>query len=138
MTVYAEKSSSGQYELFKFQADDEYQRRYIQLYLENLKEDQLEEIDNYSGNLPEKVLQIEIPDYNKPNVVQKVVDEWQELQDEIQSLENEIEQTDREIDQMVYELYGLTDEEIEIVENAIWIMNCELWIRNFEFLGFGF
>ena len=119
MTIYAEKSSSGLYELFKFQVDDRYQRQFIKLYLENLTGEQLEEIDSFNGNLPEKVLQIEIPDYNKPNVVQKVVDEWQELQDEIQSLENEIEQTDREIDQMVYELYGLTDEEIGIVEESV-------------------
>jgi hypothetical protein len=119
LTVYAEKSSSGQYELFKFQVDDDYQRRYIQLYLENLTEEQLEKIDNYSGKLPEKILQIEIPDYNKHNVVRKVVNEWQLLQDEIESLESKIEQTDREIDEMVYELYGLTDEEIEIVEESV-------------------
>jgi len=119
LTVYADKSSSRQYELFKFQVDDRYQRRYIKLYLENMNEEQLEGINNNSGNLPEKVLQIEIPDYNKPNVVRKIVDEWQSLQDEIKSLENKIEQTDREIDEMVYELYGLTDEEIKIVEKSV-------------------
>jgi len=119
LTVYAEKSGYGQYELFKFQADDRYQRQYIKLYLENLTEEQLDEINNYSGKLPEKILQIEIPDYNKPNVVHKVVNEWQSLQDEIQSLQSKIEQTDREIDQMVYELYGLTDDEIEIVEESV-------------------
>jgi len=105
--------------LFKFQVDGRYQRQYIKLYLENLTGEQLEKIDNFSGNLIEKVLQIEIPDYNKPNVVRKVVDEWQALQDEIEALETKIERTDQEIDQMVHELYGLTDEEIEIVEESV-------------------
>ena len=65
-----------------------------------------------------KVLQIEIPDYDKDQVVRKVVKEWKDLQQEIENLEDKIEETDSEIDQMVYELYDLDDDEIEIVEGG--------------------
>src|SRR6056297_353100 len=117
VTIYSEKSSSGKYELLKYEENNEYKRRYIKYYLENLTEDQLEKTDSFSGNLLEKVLQIEIPDYNKDQVVRKVVNEWENLQQEIKGLENEIEKTDNEIDQMVYDLYNLTEEEINIIEN---------------------
>ena len=119
LTLYAEKSSSGQYELMKFQVDDKYQRQYIKLYLENFTEEQLEAANEFSGSLPKKILQIEIPDYNKYNVVRKAVNEWNKLQNKIKDLENKIEKTDNEIDQMVYDLYDLTDEEIEIVESSL-------------------
>lgn len=89
-------------------------------YLENLTEEQLEEInEKHSGNLLKKVLQIEIPDYDKDQVVRKVVKEWDNLQKEISNLENEIVKTDNEIDRMVYDLYGLTNDEIEIVEGSV-------------------
>ena len=74
ITLYSKKSSSGKYELLKFEENDEYKRQFLKYYLENLTENQLEEInDNYSGNLLKKVLQIKIPDYNKKQVVRKVV-----------------------------------------------------------------
>ena len=120
MTLYSEKSTSGKYELLKYEEDNEYKRRFIKYYLENLTEDQLEETnDKYSGNLLEKVLQIEIPDYDKDHVVKKVVKEWESLQEEIKDLEKGIEQIDNEIDQMVYDLYDLTEEEIKIVEESL-------------------
>ncbi len=119
LTLYSDKSGSGKYELMKFEVEDEYKRQYLKLYLENLTEDQLEVINNYEGGLVKKVLQIEIPDYNKDNVVKKVVNEWDKLQNEIMELKEEIEKTDKEIDQMVYDLYELTDEEIKIVEKTI-------------------
>ena len=119
ITLYADKSSSGKYELMKFQVNNKYQRQYIKLYLENFTEEQLEAANEFSGSLPKKILQIEIPDYNKYNVVRKVVNEWNKLQNEITELEDKIEKTDNEIDQMVYDLYDLTDEEIEIVENSL-------------------
>ncbi|MBY9013544.1 MAG: N-6 DNA methylase, partial [Candidatus Lokiarchaeota archaeon] len=119
ITLYSEKSSSGKYELIKFEENDKYKRRYLKLYLENLIEGQLEKIDGYSGNILEKVLKIEIPDYNKNQVVRKVVKEWDNLQKEINKLEDKIEKTDNEIDRMVYELYGLTEEEIKIVRESI-------------------
>jgi hypothetical protein len=119
ITLYSDKSSSGKYELVKFEEDDEYKRQYIKYYLENLTEEQLDEInENHSGNLLKKILQIEIPDYDKDQVVRKVVNEWESLQQEIEDLADEIEKTDKEIDQMVYDLYGLTDDEIEIVEGG--------------------
>ena len=64
-------------------------------------------------------MQIEIPDYDKYQVVKKVVKEWENLQQEIEDLEEKIEETDSEIDQMVYELYDLDDDEIEIVEESL-------------------
>ncbi|MBS3741679.1 MAG: N-6 DNA methylase, partial [Candidatus Cloacimonetes bacterium] len=42
LTIYADKSGAGKYELFKFQEDEELKRKYIQLYLENLTDEQLE------------------------------------------------------------------------------------------------
>ncbi|ADL12069.1 Eco57I restriction-modification methylase domain-containing protein [Acetohalobium arabaticum] len=119
LTIYADKSSSGQYELMKFEVEDKYQRRYIKYYLENLTDQQLEEANDFSGGLVKRVLQIEIPDYHKYQVVRKVVNEWNDLQQEIADLEEKIEVTDREIDQMVYDLYGLSDEEIQIVEESL-------------------
>ncbi len=119
ITLYSEKSSSGKYELLKFEENDEYRRQYIKYYLEDLTEEQLQEINNnYSGNLIKKVLQIEIPDYDKDQVVRKVVNEWEELQQETKDLEQKIEKTDNEIDQKVYELYDLTDEEIKTIEKS--------------------
>jgi hypothetical protein len=118
MTLYSDKSSSGKYELLKFEENNNFKRQYIKLYLENLTDKQLEKIDGYSGNILEKVLQIEIPDYDKDQVVRKVLKEWGSLQKEISNLEEEIEKTDREIDQMVYDLYDLTDEEIKIVKGG--------------------
>ena len=118
ITIYADKSGSGKYELLKFEENDNFRRQYIKLYLENLTEKQLEKIDSYSGNILKKTLQIEIPDYDKYQVVKKVVKEWENLQQEIEDLEEKIEETDSEIDQMVYELYDLDDDEIEIVEGG--------------------
>ncbi|SNY41451.1 TaqI-like C-terminal specificity domain-containing protein [Orenia metallireducens] len=120
LTLYVDKSSNGQYELMKFEVKDKYQREYIKTYLENLTEEQLEQFnDNLSGNIVKKVLQIEIPDYDKYQVVRKVVNEWNSLQDEIQTLEEKIATTDKEIDRMVYQLYELTEEEIAIVEESL-------------------
>ncbi len=118
VTIYLDKSSSGKYEVLKFEENDRYKRQYLKYYLENLTDEQLDEIDDkYKGNILKKTLQIEIPDYNKVHVVKKVVKEWDSLQQEINNLENEIERIDNEIDQMVYKLYNLTEEEIKIVEN---------------------
>jgi len=118
VTLYSDKSSNGKYELLKFEENNEYKRRYLKLYLENLTTKKLEEINNkYKGNVLKKALQIIIPDYNKNHVVKKVVKEWEKLQREITELENKIERTDNEIDQMVYNLYDLTKEEIRIIEN---------------------
>lgn len=111
VSIYMDKE-----ELLKFESNDHYQRQYLKLYLENLTEEQLAEINQYSGNILDKVLQIGIPDYDKPEVVRKVVSEWNQLQAEITDLEKKIEATDKEIDQMVYDLYGLTEDEIKIVE----------------------
>ncbi|SJZ67863.1 Eco57I restriction-modification methylase domain-containing protein [Selenihalanaerobacter shriftii] len=119
LTIYADKSSSGKYELMKFEVKDKYKRQYIKYYLEKFTEKQLEEADNFSGGLVKKVLQVELPDYNKYQVVRKVVNEWNQLQREIDELRDKIEETDRKIDEMVYELYGLTEEEIEIVEESL-------------------
>ncbi|MCF8002579.1 MAG: Eco57I restriction-modification methylase domain-containing protein [Halanaerobiales bacterium] len=120
VTLYSDKSGSGKYELLKFQENDKYKRQYLKYYLENLTEEQLDEInENHSGNLLKRVLQIEIPDYDKDQVVRKVVKEWESLQQEIKDLAEEIEKTDNEIDQMVYKLYDLTEKEIEIVEESI-------------------
>jgi len=116
LTLYADKSSSGKYEIIKFEVDDKYERQYIKLFLENFTEEQLEVADEFSGSLPKKILQIEIPDYNKLTVIRKVVNEWNKLQNEITVLEEKIEKNDNEIDQMVYNLYDLTDEDIKIVE----------------------
>ncbi len=119
VTIYLDKSSSGKYEVLKFEENDRYKRQYLKYYLENLTDEQLDEIDNkYKGNILKKTLQIEIPDYNKDHVVKKVVKEWENLQQKIIDLENEIERIDNEIDQMVYNLYDLTEEEIKIVENS--------------------
>jgi len=119
LTIYADKPGSGKYELIKFEVKDYFKRQYLKLYLENLTEEQLEEVNRCSGNILEKVLQIEIPDYDKPGVIRRVVNEWNRLHGEIKELEEKIEKTDREIDQMVYELYGLNDDEIKIVEEGI-------------------
>jgi hypothetical protein len=119
ITLYSDKSSSGQYELMKFELKDRYKRQYIKYYLENLTDEQLAEFNEFSGGLVKKVLQIQLPDYDKYNVVPKVVNQWNQLQKEINKLENQIEETDREIDQMVYELYNLTAEEIKIVEESL-------------------
>lgn len=119
VTIYLDKSSSGKYEVLKFEENDRHKRQYIKYFLENLTDDQLDEIDNkYSGNILKKTLQIEIPDYNKDHVVKKVVKEWESLKQEINNLENETERIDNEIDQMVYKLYDLTEEEIKIIENS--------------------
>jgi chaperonin cofactor prefoldin len=106
-------------EIVKFEARDHYQRQYLKLFLENLTEEQLAEINQYSGNMLDKVLQITIPDYAKPEVVRKVVNKWNQLQTEIKELEKKIEATDKEIDQMVYELYGLTNDEIGLIEGSV-------------------
>ncbi|KXS47809.1 MAG: Eco57I restriction endonuclease, partial [Halanaerobium sp. T82-1] len=118
ITVYLDKSTSGKYEVLKFEENNKNKRKYIKYYLENLTDEQLDEIDNkYSGNILNKTLQIEIPDYNKEHVVEKVVKEWENLQQEIIGLENDIKRIDNEIDQMVYKLYNLTEKEVKVVEN---------------------
>ena len=120
VTLYSDKSGSGKYELLKFEEDDWYRKQYIKYYLENLTEEQLEEInDKYNGDLLKKVLKIEIPDYDKSQVVGRVVNEWEDLQKEIEELEVKIEKTDNEINQRVYDLYDLTEKEIKIVEESL-------------------
>jgi len=112
VTIADTNLGGKKYELLKFEIKDFYKQQFLKLYLENLTEEQLTEINQYSGNILDKVMQITIPDYDKPEVVRKVVNEWTEIAD----LEKKIEETDKEIDQMVYELYGLTEDEIKIVE----------------------
>src|SRR6056297_2933233 len=46
VTIYSEKSSGGKYELLKFEEKNEYKRRFIKYYLENLTEDQIEKIND--------------------------------------------------------------------------------------------
>ena len=117
-TLYS-NISGKRIELVKFEIKDHYKRQYLKLFLENLTEEQLVEINQYEGNILDKVMQIKIPDYDKPHVIKRVVDEWNQLQKEKAELEEKIERTDKEIDQMVYELYGLTDEEIKILEENV-------------------
>jgi len=119
LTIFTNKSGSGKVELMKFEVKDHYKRQYLKLFLENLTEEQLAEVNQYEGNILNKVIQIKIPDYDKPHVIKRVVDEWNQLQKEKAELEEKIGRTDKEIDQMVYELYGLTDEEIIIVEENV-------------------
>ena len=74
--IYLNKSSSGKYEVIKFEENDRYKRKYLKYYLENLTDQQLAEIDEkYSGNILKKTLKLEIPDYNKDHVVKKVIKE---------------------------------------------------------------
>jgi hypothetical protein len=115
LTIYC---GNKKREIIKFNVNDYYKRQYLKLYLENLTEEQLAKINQHSGNILDKVLQITIHDYDKPEVVRKVVNEWNQLQAEIEELEKNIEATDKEIDQMVYELYGLSKEDIDIIERA--------------------
>ncbi|MBM7623063.1 Eco57I restriction-modification methylase domain-containing protein [Sporohalobacter salinus] len=119
LTIYADKSSGGSYELMEFEVDNKYQRQYIKYYLENFTNQQLKEVNEFSGGLVKRVLQIEIPDYHKNNIVLKTTNEWNNLQQEIVDLEREIETTDREIDQMIYDLYCLTEDEIQIIEESL-------------------
>jgi hypothetical protein len=110
LTITEVNSNGKRFGLLKFEVKDHFQRQYLKLYLENLTEEQLAEINQYSGNILDKVLRIGIPDYDKSEVIRKVVNEWNQLQAEIKVLEKKIEATDKEVDQMVYELYGLTEE----------------------------
>ena len=47
LTIYADKSSSGKYELMKFEVNNRYKRQYLKLYLENLTNEKIKEIDGY-------------------------------------------------------------------------------------------
>jgi len=51
ITLYSDKSGNGKYELLKFEEEDQYKRKYLKLYLENLTEEQLEKINSYSEKL---------------------------------------------------------------------------------------
>ena len=119
MTLYSVDNRNNATELVKLAIDKIPNQKYLKLYLENLNEEQLADINQYSGNILDKVLQITIPDYDKPEVVRKVVNEWNQLQTEIAGLENKIEAIDKEIDQMVYKLYSLTEDEIKLVEGNV-------------------
>ncbi|MFW6016960.1 MAG: Eco57I restriction-modification methylase domain-containing protein, partial [bacterium] len=118
--LYTDKSGSGKYQILKFEENDKYKRKYIKLYLEHMTQEQLDQINcTQNGNLMEKVLSINIPDYNKRKVVKKVVEEWERLQQRLKELEDNIEKIQYDIDQMVYNLYGLNNNEINIVEDSL-------------------
>jgi len=110
---------SDKEELVKLEVKDDIRRMYLKIYFESFTKCQVNEINQIEGNVLDKLLQVEVPDYDKLEVINKVVDEWNNLQQLIQELEDEIEKTDKEIDNMVYELYELTDEEIQTVEENL-------------------
>ncbi|MFW6016788.1 MAG: Eco57I restriction-modification methylase domain-containing protein, partial [bacterium] len=119
ITIYTDKSGNEKYELVKFEVDNYNKRQYIKVYLENLSEDKLEDINNrYSGNILEKLIQIKIPDYTVDHVVEKVINEWEKINNEINLLYKEVEQIDRKLNKIIYQLYELTEDEIKIVKNS--------------------
>lgn len=118
LTVYAE-TNNRKLELMKFDEKDPFRIHYLKLFFENLTEEKIEEINNGNGNIFEKVLALEIPDFEKPLVIRKVVTEWNKIQEKHTKLKTKIAKTDNKIDQMVYELYGLNEDEIKIVEESV-------------------
>ncbi|KXS50187.1 MAG: Eco57I restriction endonuclease [Halanaerobium sp. T82-1] len=117
ITIYLDKSSSGKYEVIKFEESDRYKRKFVKYYLENLSDEKIIKIDeNFEGNILNKTLEVKIPDYNKTHVVKKIVREWENLQKQKKELKEITSKLDKEIDQIIYEIYHLTNEEIEIIE----------------------
>ncbi len=120
ITIYSKKAGSGRYELLKFQEDNRYKRQLLKYYLENLTAKKLEEINsNYSGNVLNRVLQLEIPDYQKEEVIRKVVNEWESFQEEMEGLKKEMADLRAQIDREVYALYNLNQEDVEIIEENL-------------------
>lgn len=106
-------------ELAKFEVKDIHRRQYLKQYLENLPQQEMAKLNSSTGNILQKALDIQIPDYNQHNVVRRVMSEWEQLQGKIMKIKETIEGVDREIDHLVYRLYGLTGEEIMVVEKVV-------------------
>jgi len=115
LTLYADKASNGKYELIKFEVQDEAKQQYIKYYFENLSDEKLEEVNRFSGGLIQKILQIEISNYNQDEIVKRIVSDWNETQEKIKELEFSIEKIEQQIERMVYNIYELTTEEIDVV-----------------------
>jgi len=115
LTLYADKTSNRKYELIKFEVQDEAKQQYIKYYFENLSDEKLEEVNRFSGGLIQKILQIEISNYNQDEIVKRIVSDWNETQEKIKELEFSIEKIEQQIERMVYNIYELTTEEIDVV-----------------------
>ncbi|RQD75764.1 MAG: hypothetical protein D5S01_04780 [Halanaerobium sp. MSAO_Bac5] len=119
LTLYNIKSKSEAQELVKFEVKEKLHRQYLKLYLEGLTGNQIAKYNKLHGNVLDKVMQIQLPDYGKPEVIKKVVTEYTQHEEEINELLKNISKTDTEIDKLVYELYCLNEEEIKIVEESL-------------------
>ncbi len=64
VTIFVGTTSEQKKEILKFEVKDHYKRQYLKLFLENLTKEQLAEINQYEGNILDKVMQIQIPDYD--------------------------------------------------------------------------
>ena len=51
----------------------------------------------YNGNILEKLLQIEIPDVEKPDVIKKIMKEWNKHQSNLSRIENKIKKKKTEL-----------------------------------------
>ncbi|MGM0370160.1 MAG: Eco57I restriction-modification methylase domain-containing protein, partial [Bacillota bacterium] len=114
MIVYSAKSSEGYYKLFEFELADSLLQNYLQIYLENLTDQQLAEINQAEiSTLVERVLAIKIPSYHKTDQVQVLMDRWQNIEQKITNLQTEINELQEEIDYLVYQLYQFSTDEID-------------------------
>ena len=100
-------------DILKYSEEDELRRQYVKLYLETLD---TEELNENGGMIRDRLLNLEIPDYENPQAIEKIVEEAITRRKQI---ENERRETDDKIDKTVYELYGLTEKEINIVRDSL-------------------
>ncbi len=118
LTISAYKSEGGKYRLMEMEVEDPFKAQYLKHYLESLNQERIAEIDGLSGNLLDKVLEIEVPAYDRREVVQRAVDCQRRHQQEMDRLEYSLSRTEGELDCLVYRLYGLSEKEIQMVEEC--------------------
>jgi uncharacterized protein YrzB (UPF0473 family) len=104
---------SGKRLMLKLEVPSESHQAYLKYYLESISPIEGEE------KLTDKVLNIRVRDFDKNNVITKVVNEFFTTKKEIKNLKQIIEKDKKDINNLVYKLYNLTNDEIELIENSI-------------------
>ncbi len=99
--------------MLKLEVPSESHQAYLKYYLESISPIEGEE------KLTDKVLNIRVRDFDKNNVITKVVNEFFTTKKEIKNLKQIIEKDKKDINNLVYKLYNLTNDEIELIENSI-------------------
>jgi type I restriction-modification system DNA methylase subunit len=110
LTVFINKKP-----IIKMICADKISAEFLTKYLDDLRTNILAGKDGDSWI--ERILNSKIH-WDKKSNLERLLEEYKNLQSSAEEIKKQIAETDREIDEMVYDLYGMTEEEKKVIESS--------------------